>query len=87
MLISLTEQVSLLVSKMFKYIIDKIKDCLLFIKSAFYLIKDGDDNMPAIYVFLIANHMMTLDEVIPVFKEKTEYILLTMGLDEEGNLL
>lgn len=43
--------------------------------------------MPAIYVFLIANHMMTLDDVIPVFKERTQEILITMGLDEEGNLL
>lgn len=43
--------------------------------------------MVAIYVFLIADKMMTIDTVVSVFKEKTLEALAKMGLDGYGNEL
>lgn len=43
--------------------------------------------MAAIYAFLIANKMMTIDTAVAAFKEQTLAMLAAMGLDGYGNLL
>lgn len=70
-------------------------DCLVYkIKKLFGIFKavvllhksDGKEIAP-IYAFLISNKLFTFSEVPHVFRDDTEKILKTMGINKNGELL
>ena len=70
-----------------EYLVHKIKKLFSIFKTVVLLYKSDGKEIAPIYAFLISNKLFTFSEVPHVFRDDTEKILKTMGINKNGELL